>query len=107
MQNSETTLDNLTVLGVESKSKKNGNNNFKNIKNKKPEILSNNKKKKIDNNNNDSENNNKNDTGLNGSNDISSDINCGNNVDVEDFSGDTNDLININFYSFEEMKKII
>ena len=106
MQNSETTLDNLTVLGVESKSKKNGNNNFKNIKNKKPEILSNNKKKKIDNNNNnDSENNNKNDNGLNGSNDISSDINCGNNVDMEDFSGDTNDLININFYSFEEMKK--
>ena len=24
---------------------------------------------------------------------------------MEDFSGDTNDLININFYSFEEMKK--
>ena len=103
MQNSEITLDNLTLLGVESKNKKMEIIILK-IKNKKLEILSNNKKKKIDNNN-DSENNNKNDTGLNGSNDISSNINCRNNIDMEDFSGDTNDLININFYSFDEIKK--
>jgi hypothetical protein len=46
MQNSETTLDNLTILSIESKNKKNSNNNIKTIKNKKVEILSNNKKKK-------------------------------------------------------------
>ena len=104
MQNSETTLDNLTVLGVESKNnKKNGNGNLKGLKNKKLELLPNNKKKKLD--NNDSEN--KNDSALNASgenNEILSDNNI-NNVDMEDFCADTNDLININFYSFEEIKK--
>ena len=104
MQNSETTLDNLTVLGVESKiNKKNGNGNIKGIKNKKIESMPNNKKKKLD--NNDSEN--KNDSILNASrenNEIFSD-NIINNVDMEDFCTDTNDLININFYSFEEIKK--
>ena len=107
MQSSEKTLDDLTILGVESNNnKKNGNSNLKGIKNKTAEILSNNKKKKLDNNNNEIEN--KNENGLNGSgeNDMFSDNN--NNkpmVDMEDFCADTNDLININFYSFEEIKK--
>ena len=105
MQNSETTLDILTILGVESKNnKKNISSNVKGIKNKKVEISSNNKKKRIENNN-DTEN--KNDSALNASgdnNDIFSDNNI-NNVDMEDFCADTNDLININFYSFEEIKK--
>ena len=102
MQNSETTLDNLTILSIESKNKKNSNNNIKTIKNKKVEILSNNKKKKLENN----ESENKNDTELNASGDILSDNNINNNlIDMEDFAGDTNDLNEINFYSFEELKK--
>ena len=104
MKNSETTLDNLTVISVESKRNKKGTNNTSNNKNKKIETLSNNKKKKIDNNNSaDSEN--KNDSDLNGKgfDDISNENY--HNVDMEDFAGDTNDLININFYSFEELKK--
>ena len=104
MKNSETTLDNLTILGVESKNnKKNGNGNIKGLKNKKVELLSNNKKKKIDN----SESDNKNDAsnlGVSGENEIFTENN-GNMVDTEDFCSDTNDLININFYSFEEIKK--
>ena len=102
MQNSEITLDNLTILSIESKNKKNLNNNIKTIKNKKVEVLSNNKKKKLENN----ESENKNDTELNASGDTPSENNCNNNsVDNEDFAGDTYDLIDINFYSFEELKK--
>ena len=107
MRNSETTLDNLTILSIESKNKKNnGSNNIKTIKNKKLETLSNNKKKKLDN----SESDNKNDTALNASGDNLSENNGINEksinlVDMEDFAADTNDLININFYSFEELKK--
>ena len=46
MKNSETTLDNLTVISVESKRNKKGTNNTSNNKNKKIETLSNNKNKK-------------------------------------------------------------
>ena len=100
MQNSEITLDNLTILGIESKfNQKLVNNNSKN-KNKKVELLTNNKKKKLDN------KENKNEIILNDSNNNiiyneNNNINC----NTEDFMGDTNDLININFYSFEELKK--
>ena len=60
------------------------------------------RKKKLENN----ESENKNDTELNASGDILSDNNINNNlIDMEDFAGDTNDLIEINFYSFEELKK--
>ena len=101
MQSSDTTLDNLTVLGVESKNKKTGNGGLKGIKNKKVELNSNNKKKKVDNSDTDI----KNEEGLNHSeNDVSIENNA-NMVDMEDFGSDTNDLMNLNFYSFEEMKK--
>ena len=101
MQNSETTLDNLTILGVESNNKKNGNNNIKTLKNKKVELISNNKKKKVE--NTDSENKN-NDSGLNASEEIFNENNYNIN-DMVNCATDTNDLININFYSFEEIKK--
>ena len=101
MQNSETTLDNLTILGVESNNKKNGNNNIKTLKNKKVELISNNKKKKVE--NTDSENKN-NDSGLNASEEIFNENNYNIN-DTVNCATDTNDLININFYSFEEIKK--
>ena len=100
MQNSETTLDNLTILGVESNNKKNGNNNIKSLKNKKVELISNNKKKKVE--NTDSEN--KNDSGLNASEEFFNENNYNIN-DMVNCATDTNDLININFYSFEEIKK--
>ena len=97
----------FTILGVESSNnKKNGNSNVKGIKNKNVEILANNKKKKLDSSNNNSEVENKNDSGLNGSGD--NEMFSDNNkimVDMEDFCADTDDLININFYSFEEIKK--
>ena len=99
MQNSEVTLDNLTVLSIESKlNQKTINNNSKNGKNKKVEILPNNKKKKIDN------KENKNGIIINETTDISNkEIKLDN--DMEDFAADTNDLLDINFYSFEELKK--
>ena len=99
MQNSEVTLDNLTVLNIESKlNQKNINSNSKNSKNKKVEILSNNKKKKIDN------KENKNEIIISDNIDIDNKPIHINN-DVEDFAADTNDLLDINFYSFEELKK--
>ena len=99
MQNSEVTLDNLTVLNIESKlNQKNINSNSKNNKNKKVEILSNNKKKKIDN------KENKNEIIISDNIDIDNKPIHINN-DVEDFAADTNDLLDINFYSFEELKK--
>ena len=99
MQNSEITLDNLTILSIETKHNHNQkavNNNSKS-KSKKVEVLSNNKKKKLDN------KENKNEIILNDSdnNIIYNNIDC----DKEDFMGDTNDLLNINFYSFDELKK--
>ena len=104
MQNSEVTLDNLTVLNIESKHNQKiiNNNNSKTSKNKKVEVLPNNKKKKIDNKEDKNEihilnDNNNNEDNINNNNIIDK--------DMEDFAADTNDLININFYSFEEIKK--
>jgi len=86
MKNSECTLDNLTLISIELNQNK---------KRKNAETLSNNKKKKIEEKN---ENENNEDMNLNL-------IYNPNKGDVEDFSTDTNDLINMNFYSFEEIKK--
>ncbi len=86
MKNSECTLDNLTLISIEL----NQNKKRKNV-----ETLSNNKKKKIEEKN---ENENNEDMNLNL-------IYNPNKGDMEDFSTDTNDLINMNFYSFEEIKK--
>ena len=100
MQNSEVTLDNLTVLSIESKQNQKNVNNISKNKNKKFDMLSsNNKKKKIDNNG----NKNKNDANISDSNKIYENDNIDN--DMEDFAADTNDLININFYSLKELKK--
>jgi len=88
MQNSEVTLDNLTVLSIESKLNQKSINNISKNKNKKVEVFSNNnKKKKIDNN----------------GNKIYENDNIDN--DMEDFAADTNDLMDINFYSLKELKK--
>ena len=98
MQNSEVTLDNLTVLSIESKQKQKSINNISKNKNKKIDVLSsNNKKKKIDSNG----NKNKNDVNINESNKMYEN----DNNDMEDFAADTNDLIDINFYSLKELKK--
>ena len=98
MQNSEVTLDNLTVLSIESKQNQKNINNISKNKNKKIDVLSsNNKKKKIDSNG----NKNKNDVNLNESNKMYEN----DNNDMEDFAADTNDLIDINFYSLKELKK--
>ena len=98
MQNSEVTLDNLTVLSIESKQNQKSINNISKNKNKKIDVLSsNNKKKKIDSNG----NKNKNDVNLNESNKMYEN----DNNDMEDFAADTNDLIDINFYSLKELKK--
>ena len=86
MKNSECTLDNLTLISIELNQNK---------KRKNAETLSNNKKKKIEEKN---ENENNEDMNLNL-------IYNPNKGDMEDFSTDTNDLINMNFYSFEEIKK--
>ena len=86
MKNSECTLDNLTLISIELNQNK---------KRKNAETLSNNKKKKIEEKN---ENENNEDLNLNL-------IYNPNKGDMEDFSTDTNDLINMNFYSFEEIKK--
>ena len=98
MQNSEVTLDNLTVLSIESKLNQKSINNISKNKNKKVEVISNNnKKKKIDNNG----NKNKNDVNI--SDKIYENDNIDN--DMEDFAADTNDLMDINFYSLKELKK--
>ena len=98
MQNSEVTLDNLTVLSIESKQNQKNVNNISKNKNKKIDVLSsNNKKKKIDSNG----NKNKNDVNINESNKMYEN----DNNDMEDFAADTNDLIDINFYSLKELKK--
>ena len=98
MQNSEVTLDNLTVLSIESKQNQKSINNISKNKNKKIDVLSsNNKKKKIDSNG----NKNKNDVNINESNKMYEN----DNNDMEDFAADTNDLIDINFYSLKELKK--
>ena len=98
MQNSEVTLDNLTVLSIESKQNQKNINNISKNKNKKIDVLSsNNKKKKIDSNG----NKNKNDININESNKMYEN----DNNDMEDFAADTNDLIDINFYSLKELKK--
>ena len=86
MKNSECTLDNLTLISIELNQNK---------KRKNAETLSNNKKRKIEEKN---ENENNEDMNLNL-------IYNPNKGDMEDFSTDTNDLINMNFYSFEEIKK--
>ena len=106
MQNSEVTLDNLTVLSIEAKQSQiiinNGNNNLKNNKNKNFETLPNNKRKKLDHNNKDI----KNEIVLSDNNENYDNNNIiDNDNDMEDFAADTNDLLNINFYSFEELKK--
>ena len=98
MQNSEVTLDNLTVLSIESKQNQKNINNISKNKNKKIDVLSsNNKKTKIDSNG----NKNKNDVNINESNKMYEN----DNNDMEDFAADTNDLIDINFYSLKELKK--
>ena len=98
MQNSEVTLDNLTVLSIESKQNQKSINNISKNKNKKIDVLSsNNKKKKIDSNG----NKNKNDVNINESNKMYEN----DNNDMEDFAADTNDLIDFNFYSLKELKK--
>ena len=98
MQNSEVTLDNLTVLSIESKLNQKSINNISKNKNKKIEVFTNNnKKKKIDNN----VNKNKNDVNI--SDKIYENDNIDN--DMEDFAADTNDLMDINFYSLKELKK--
>ena len=113
MQNSEVTLDNLTVLSIETKQNYkiinngndngNSNSNSKNNKNKNFEILPNNKRKKLDNNNNKDI---KNEIILSDNNENYDDNNIiDNDNDMEDFAADTNDLLDINFYSFEELKK--
>ena len=96
MQNSEVTLDNLTVLSIESKQNQKIVNNSKTSK-KKVEILPNNKKKKLD-------KDDKNEISLNDNNNEEI-INNNINDNMEDFAADTSDLAKINFYSFEEMKK--
>ena len=106
MKNSEITLDNLTVLSIESKQNKKiisntTNNNSKNNKNKKVEILPNNKKKKLDN----KEKLNEIVLSDNNNNEINDDETNIIDNDIEDFAADTNDLLDINFYSFEELKK--
>ena len=85
MQSSEITLDNLTLINIEYNGKKK-----KNL-----EILSNNKKKKLEENNNIK----------NGSNEEINSFLPINKNEMEDFSTDTNDLINMNYFSFEEIKK--
>jgi hypothetical protein len=97
MKNSDVTLDNLTVLSIEYNSnKKTNNKNINNNNNKCIEILNNNKKKKI------SEINNNNSIDIHN---IDNKTDLNNKVNMEDFSSDTNDLLNMNFYSFEEIKK--
>ena len=92
MKNSEITLDNLTVLSIElNQNKKTYNKN----NNKYLETLNNNKRKKIGENNNSSNNKNKEEE----------DINKDNKIEMIDFSTDTNDLLNMDFFSFEEIKK--
>ena len=86
MQNSECTLDNLALINIEL----NQNKKRKNV-----EILSNNKKKKMEEKN---ENNINEDLNLNL-------IYIPNKGEVEDFSTDTNELINMNLYAFDEIKK--
>ena len=84
MESSDITLDNLALINIEY----NQNKRKRNV-----EILSNNKKKKLE-----ESNDNDNNEDL----DFAYPISRG---DVEDFSTDTNDLINMNFFSFEEIKK--
>ena len=84
MESSDITLDNLALINIEYNQSKRKRN---------VEILSNNKKKKLEESN---DNDNNEDF------DFAYPINRG---DVEDFSTDTNDLINMNFFSFEEIKK--
>ena len=85
MKNSDITLDNLTLINIEFNQGK---------KKKNIDILSTNKKKKLE------ENNNKNESNDN----LNSYSNINKN-EMEDFSTDTNDLINMNLFSFEEIKK--
>ena len=109
MQNSEVTLDNLTVLSIETKLNNKiinnvniSSNNPKNGKNKNFEILPNGKRKKLDHNN----KNIKNEIILSDNNENFEDSNIiDNDNNMEDFAADTNDLLDINFYSFEELKK--
>ena len=100
MKNSDVTLDNLTVLSIEYNQNKKTNSKINN--NKYIEILNNNKKKKLGDNNNIIINNNKNKEGIDNSENMN---NFNNIINMEDFSADTNDLLNMNFYSFEEIKK--
>ena len=92
MKNSDATLDNLTILSIELNQNKKSNNN-KNNNNKYIEII-NNKKKKIEDN-----------LILDNQNDEEDITNQDDKNNMEDFATDTNDLLNMNFYSFEEIKK--
>ena len=88
LKNSECTLDNLTLINIELNQPKRKKNN---------EIMSSNKKKKI-------EEKNENENNTNNIEDLNL-IYTQNKSEMEDFTTDTNDLINMNFYSFEEIKK--
>ena len=84
MKDPDCTLDNLTLINIELNQTK---------KKKNYELMSNNKKKKIDD---------------KIENEVNEDLNLiypVNKNEMEDFSTDTNDLINMNYFSFEEIKK--
>ena len=100
MKNSDVTLDNLTILSMDINQNKKINN--KEIKNNKYiEILSNNKKKKLLESNNIIENIRNEENSINQG-ELADNYNRN---DMEDFATDTNDLLNMNAYSFEEIKK--
>ena len=100
MINSNSTLDNLTILSIELNQNKKTNNKINN--NKYIEILNNNKKKKLLENNNNLMENKSNEKESIRREDLMNDLKRN---DMEDFATDTNDLLNMNFYSFEEIKK--
>ena len=95
MKNSDVTLDNLTILNLQlNQNKKLNNKDY----NKNYEIVNNNKKKKLNEN-------------ITINNKIIEEENMNNEIiiqsrkDMEDFSTDTNDLLNMDLFSFEEIKK--
>ena len=100
MINSNSTLDNLTILSIELNQNKKTNNKINN--NKYIEILNNNKKKKLLENNNNLMENKSNEKESIHQEDLMNNLKRN---DMEDFATDTNDLLNMNFYSFEEIKK--
>ena len=99
MKNSDVTLDNLTILNIDLNQNKKINNKNNN---KSFEILNNNKRKKINDNINI---NNKSKEEEENNNNNKNEIIIQNRKDMEDFSTDTNDLLNMDLFSFEEIKK--